>query len=419
MRRFIMATVLATLMVFGFSTGANAQNDTDWGGIGNTTMPSFFSNTDWYKTSDNTVCKTGWEQCDYLYNNYKMNCLSEDTPGPAIQVVWARPEGQTIANTWYEAHRPEFRSQMRAAVSAYAASMHAGWNATDMTRKDDDRTPRIITEQTSSGCAPKVLHVAVPHNVLLRIPIQNKYGTDTTKQGVLPYLESIGYNQPNRRYIVFMDYTSYPASELQDSWVLIDSAGPTSMAAIDMQRQGLLWGPYGTGQRSDVDTQPGPENFCNRGGTVAYFSVFGNAFSDLPRIGPSNWTWDDTSDNMAWGIAHELGHTFCLNYLAPHYGGQGHVTDGKDIMGDTAGTDCTPEWRASRFDCNSDDYWGTNGVYGQQAWASQRWSASNNEYLWGAPKSSSQNEWFSLNAVNIDCANLVETRYAETHACQW
>lgn len=413
MNRFIWAVISVLVSVF-FASPAWAgygDPDGDYVGNGSAPPPSFYVNhkTTWPLESDGDDCGSSFNPplgCQYVYNNYRLNCLPDTTTGPAYQIIIAYPDTQDGTNTFLDRNLAPMRRMVKGAASIFAGSFLYTLDATDYLQKGADRTPRFITlpENSDGVCQPKFLEVPVPKRVLLRDPLQGTYNGDTSKNGVMAYLETIGYNQPNRRYFVFSDY-----SVGFTNWEMSSTAGPNTVygQAVNMQKKGILWGPYGSGQLSDVDTRPTLDNLCNSGGVV------GNINLGIPDVTTDYWAQKNNSsgDGFAVLFAHEMGHTTCQNYLAPHWQGDSHMSEDPDLMG--TGTDpqscagMTYDNKVMRFDCAHDDYWGNADYNSQFPWATQRWSSSDNQFLWGAPKRNPVDDtWFSLDAVGIDCVNL-------------
>ena len=408
----LAACVVLTTAAGGLMQRAWADPDPDYTGVGARWLDPAFSTESWLdRPEPGARCAESPDVCRWLYNRYRLNCLTA-TDGPAYQFLWVRPEGSQSQQTYLASglHQQLIRSQVRAAVSAFAASNRSGFRPTNPVQKGEDRTPRIITTPpslaTGGTCQPAFQQVTVPTAVLMRHPLQSRSHGDASKQGVMTYLEGHGFDQPNRRYFLFLDLTLLTPEQRE-------AAVPyriTWAQSINMQSRGVLWGPYGAGRVSDVDTSPGPENFCNRGGMVGFISVY-----DSPVPGAQRFTsmLDPATDGLAYTLAHELGHTTCQDYLAPHFVPSTlHMSDDEDLMGDGGGSDqcgnpAVDEGRwLARFDCAADDYWGQTGLTTKAPWSAVRWDSSNSEYLWGAPKSTTQTEDFSLAAVNFDCVNL-------------
>lgn len=404
MRRLVAPLLVLALAGLAVAP-ASAAPDPDYTGIGRAPWASsFFRDPAWVSKMENGRCSGLLETgCRWFYNDYRLNCLPAATPGPAIQILSVRLAGVPVERTYVARYLKEVQSQFRAAASVFAASISAGFVATDPAVKGLDRTPRFVTADVNGSCEVAITHVEAPKEVLFRPPLQAQDSGDRTKQGLLPWLESQGFDEPNRRYFVLVDFTTMRLLDVATSWLRAPKIASTLAAAIDLQNPGILWGPYGSGRLDDVDTSPGPENFCNRGGVLGYVNLW-------PSLG--RYFVDKKTDQLAKILAHELGHTFCQNHLAPHVGkSDAHVTDYEDIMGgprraNQCGSRLAETRFLARFDCAHDDYWAQSALTTQAAWAGARWASSNSEYLWGAPKSATQTEFFSLQAINIDCKSL-------------
>lgn len=386
--------------------------DSDYTGVGTAPWRSkAFDDEDWLNRPEpGARCSQTPDVCRWLYNGYRLNCLT-GTAGPAYELLWVSPEGTRPEDTYLMQgdHLALLRSQVRAAASAFGASNRSGFRPTNLAQKGIDRSPRLITTpplaSTRGTCEPAFRQVTVPTQVLMRHPMQARAHGDPSKPGVMAYLEEHGFDQPNRRYFLFLDLT--PLTQEQRA-----ASVPyriTWAQSVDLQSRGILWGPYGHGLLGDVDTRPGPENFCNRGGMVGWMSVY-----DSPVPGAQRFTagLSPRTDYVGYALAHELGHTTCQNQLSPHWsGGSLHMTDDEDLMGDGLGSNqCggpaqEARWLA-RFDCAMDDYWGQTSLTTKAPWTQLRWDSSNSEFLWGAPKPATQDDYFSIADVGIDCVNL-------------
>jgi hypothetical protein len=408
----VVATALAAVVLRTPAVPAEAaptpqhpSADADFTGIGSAPWNSpFFRGESWLaKPEPHQSCWLTDPECAWYYEDYRLNCLPVDSPGPAYQLLWVRPDTESAGSTYLARHRAAVLAQLRAAASVYAASNHRGLHPTNLAEKGRDRTPRFTTTEQNGTCDVAIEDVAVPAAVLARAPLQNRSARDTTKQGLLPYLEANGYDDPQRRYFAIVDDSMLGPLKFATTWFAAQGNAGVA-AALNLQSPTSLWGPYGKGVPADVDTSPGPSNFCNRGGELGYLFL-------PPGTGPN--LVSPRGDRLAQTLAHELGHTLCQDAGAPHFEASTmHFSDREDIMGDLGvlHNQCGPifdqaRWM-SRFDCKADDYWGQTSLDTKAAWTATRWDSSDNEFLWGAPKNPDRTAWYSLRDVNMDCRNL-------------
>ena len=343
----------------------------------------------------------GWGDCPssrsalwwarWSYPDYPINLVPADSPEPAFQLIWVT-NADAPKTPLIDSKPGMVRNQVRRAVSAIAASNNRGV----VTAADAERTsaPRIVSFLgTGADGRPQVqplfARATVPQAVLRREPYQNwvNPATGELEQGLWPYLEDHGYPaRANRRYITITDY-----------------------AGVWNQLGGATVVPCSGNGYGPADTQPGPQNCNNKGGTWMTISLAGNAGRDL---GPEQ--------TLSFGekLAHELAHSMGgVLPDSPHYNPDHplHPSDCADLLClnsyDQPGqhyTACggsksdtfraftngifsspnTSRW-AYRLDCGRDDYFALDLVDGhvvERDWAESRWAGENNQFFWGGER---------------------------------
>lgn len=404
----IFVALVAIFMTIAMTLPSNAQvepqsRDNVEGTYG--AISAFFTSPNWEQSASTSDPNASGDK-KWSYANYPMNCLPGSTTGTAIKFLSVRStwsgENYTGAGAPIQERQPNnFRATVRKAISLYAASIPN--MVLNSTTKPKDRTPRIITFQDSSGnCQPLVETVHVPREILQREPYQawdHDGNSATPKQlGLWPYLESVGYNQANRRYITMVETTDPTSFYLSDYY-------PGGMgAAIALAR----WSTTGFS-----DTSPGGNNRCQSGG------------APLMDVSMNDGAYQDNGGGSTT-IAHELMHTLCGPILsAPNwatYGG-GHVNDCYDMMGYCSiqrgwegNEDGTAQCGSAawpnvnndnkgnfRFDCAGDDYWGPLSYNTHRTWNTTRYSAFDNRFLWGAQNVSNANFDFAPLGISPQC----------------
>jgi hypothetical protein len=173
-----------------------------------------------------------------------------------------------------------------------------------------------------ADCQISVLNITVPSSAI------NSFNATISS------LQSQGFNQPDRKYLIFADTTT---------------AGICGI--------GTIWS----------DARPGAENWNNSGPSYA-------------RADAGCWS--------GYVAAHELMHNLGGVQLdAPHTSGGYHCIDEYDVMcySDTPNHptmhyDCpTASLDTTRFDCGDDDYYNTNPAPG--SYLANHWNAANNQFL--------------------------------------
>lgn len=334
------------------------------------------------------------EGYDFNWNNWPVPSGANGLD--AAQVLWLHDANES---SMHDTRVGLVRNGIRGAVSIFAAS------AQRFIYNDDDNrlnslTPRIITNSDGSI---QVIDIAVPHSVWTA---HDSYADDggtgsngfrtncfcdawDTPGGLIPWLQSQGYNRPDRKYIAL----------LQGGW-------PTSWGPAYAGAAGL------TGNDGNDYLDPNPATNREDGGATS---------STYSLIDPTTVIGDP--DNLADYIAHEYTHNLGAvesqdpqdNIAANSSNGKdnnpGHPTQCNDLLcyGGTAGgapentitwpgetyTDCTPARAAYRLDCLDDDYWapaqqsndGRNSWSraNPSPWTQTYWAVSNSSFLWGNP----------------------------------
>lgn len=179
---------------------------------------------------------------------------------------------------------------------------------------------RHVRFVTDSSCAPVIPDVTL-----------STTGDDTFVNTIIE-LQGMGYDLPNRKYVVFVDSHVY--------------CGISSTAA---------------------DSSPGSSNANN----------YGNTFG---RIDAGCWT--------GWIPAHELEHQLgAVQMNAPHSDGNWHCSDGLDLMCDYGNSPnlniniCPNSPSGYLFDCNNDDYFSTNPP--ANSYLATHWNTANSVFLIG------------------------------------
>ncbi|NYD42848.1 hypothetical protein [Nocardioides panaciterrulae] len=329
-----------------------------------------------------------WSFRTWSFAQYPLNCGAQS--GVAYQFIWAQRAGDAHASL-LATRRPAVRAAVRRASSVFAASWAHVIDSAPA--KLADHTPRVVTEPGPDGlCQVAYDRVQVPIDVWRREPYEN-YDNDgdpatPRRQGLFPWLEALGYDRPDRRYVVI--------EQGPGGW---NPGGGAAVIAAD-----------GTFQR--LDDQPGPQNRNEAAGTWIAVNVRQDGANLDPAAGGS------LGEVLAHEWAHSLG---AMLPSAPHYNPLnpvGHASDCADLLcyndydadgqhydacgGATAdtfaafGTDPddpkwglnAPEWSraAYRLDCHRDDYWGVDaGTGAEKRWVDRRWSIHRSRWLWGNP----------------------------------
>jgi hypothetical protein len=231
-----------------------------------------------------------------------IKCDGDGVSGKRVQVLYARASDVPSSYATYAASFQQWTAGMDALFNQSAA------------KTSGTRNVRFVHDANCSAVIPEV--------------VLSPAGDDNFAN-TINELEAMGYNRPDRKYVIFMDARVYCGI-------------------------GLI----------AYDDQPGSTNANNNGDT------FG-------RIDAGCW-----SDVIP---AHELMHQLGgVQLSAPHSSGESHCFDGYDNMcRPTNGTQlqivCTSTDAGSLFDCNNDDYYHTNPPRG--SYLATHWNTANNQFL--------------------------------------
>jgi hypothetical protein len=235
------------------------------------------------------------------------HCADDGTSGYRTQVIYARAS-DNLNGDRYASYLASFRQWVAATDVIYDASA---------IETGGDRHIRFVTD---GACAVTVLNVVLSP------------AGDDTFDTTISELQGLGYNRPDRRYLVFMD--------------------ANVLCGI-----GTLFG----------DDRASADNY-NNGGYAGYGRV------DIPCWG-------------AHTLAHELMHTLGgVQNTAPHATGGSHCYDEFDVMcyidlppAPALLYLCLDITHDDRFDCNHDDYYNTNPPAG--SYLATHWNAANSRFL--------------------------------------
>ncbi|GAC1322232.1 MAG: hypothetical protein NVSMB13_00300 [Mycobacteriales bacterium] len=209
-------------------------------------------------------------------------CHGDGVSGQRVQAVYAR-----------NADAPDRFASVSASISGTYAGQVESVFAASAAETGGTRHVRWVT---GAGCTLSVLNVVLPA------------GTPTSFDATINAMDAMGYNAPDRKYLIWMDATALCG---------IATVFP--------------------------DDQPGLAN-----------ASVGTGWARI--------------DSGCWGLnnhtveAHELMHTLgSVENTSPHHTAYGHCTDGNELMcyADGAGTvvqSVCPASHANLFDCNHDDY---------------------------------------------------------------
>ncbi|RIK36365.1 MAG: hypothetical protein DCC55_27490 [Chloroflexi bacterium] len=235
-------------------------------------------------------------------------CEGDGVSGKRVQVLYVRTESA-----------PERYAQYLSSFRAWAAEADAIYNESAQITGGQRRI-RFVTNDT---CEIDIPVVVLPD------------GSDGSFASTISALRTLGYNHPNRKYLLFMESSVY--------------CGIASVVN---------------------DHRPGSENRSNH--------IAGYARVD-------NGCWEGVT------VAHELTHTLGgIQHTAPNASGGWHCVDENDIM-------CysdAPYYPALHFacpsthfnhllDCNNDDYFHTDPPAG--SYLATHWNVANSAFLIAGP----------------------------------
>lgn len=229
-------------------------------------------------------------------------CEGDGVAGKRVEVLYAREQSQASR---LEHFLPSFRAWSHEIDAAYNDSA---------AQTGGSRHIRFVTEPTDNGCQITVGEAVLPDGAL------------ETWDSMIPALQDLGYDSPERKYLVFAD-------------------------AQNVCGVGTLYG----------DDSPGLDNPNNT--NTGYARV-------------------DAAANC-WGFnaaAHELGHNFgAVQESAPNY--NGHCSDEWDLMcyGDDTTVVCQEKDQDRLMDCNHDDYFHTNPP--ADNYLATHWNTADSDWL--------------------------------------
>lgn len=231
-------------------------------------------------------------------------CDGDGVSGYRVQVIYAHPP----ETNRYAQYLSSFRQWVKDMDDIFNASA---------AETGGSRHVRFVHD---SSCTPSVLNVEVS-SAAINAP-WNPYP-------LWGELEILGYDQSDRKYLVFTETSSYTLGVA----TFLDDDDPT----------------------------PGNSN------------NYGPAYTSSPVA-----VWGGSNP------AHELMHTLGgVNSSAPNGLGGGHCSDEYDRMCYGATTVvCSDSGHEQRFDCNHDDYFHTNPAPG--SYLDTHWNTANNRFLIGA-----------------------------------
>jgi hypothetical protein len=231
-------------------------------------------------------------------------CVGDGTSGKRVQVMYVRPSDRSDR---YAASLSMIRTMATNVNQLFSASARATGGT------------RLVNYVMTPDCEIDVLNVEI--------------GTsdDDTLAATTRALAALGYNSPERKYLLFMEAEVYCGI-------------------------GTVIG----------DNQPGPENKSNL--RTGYARV----------------------DRSCWNVvtaAHELTHTLGgVQHTAPHASGGWHCIDENDIMCysdppyyPTLTVLCDEASYAELLDCNHDDYFHTNPP--GDSYLATHWNVANSQFL--------------------------------------
>lgn len=231
-------------------------------------------------------------------------CVGDGKSGKRVQVMYVRAANAADSYaTWLD----RFRQIANNVGFLYDASAYiTGGN-------------RLINYVVTPDCRIDVLKVQIPA------------GADASLGATVKALSELGYNSPDRKYLIFMESTVY-----------------CGIATVVN------------------DSQPGPANRSNH--RPGYARV----------------------DRGCWEVvtaAHELTHTLGgIQHTAPNATGGWHCTDQYDVMCYSDSpyypavfTVCNDTQFGSLLDCNNDDYFHTNPAPG--SYLAEHWNVADSQFL--------------------------------------
>jgi hypothetical protein len=160
---------------------------------------------------------------------------------------------------------------------------------------------------------------------------------DDSLTNTINELGAKGFNRADRKYMLFADTT-----------------------AVDSEH-----GSYCGMATTPFDTQPGPNNISN------LQTGYGRLMSSC---------WAQQNFVVSHLFAHELVHVLgAIHHGAPNASGDGHCTDGSDVMCGGPSVCAPNSTYAYRLDCNGDDYFNVNPTGG--SYLASHWNIANSQFL--------------------------------------
>ncbi|MBI3397513.1 hypothetical protein HY045_03495, partial [Candidatus Woesebacteria bacterium] len=256
-----------------------------------------------------------------------VTCDGDGTSGNRFQAIYAH--GSDVASK-YDTYLTSFQTWISGADADYANSaIRSGGSAIH---------PRFVHDST---CHPVIDNVTLP-------------GTGSITMGDMEsQLINLGYNRSDRKYVVFMDNTTYCG--------IADVGYDDTLSSSNLNNSGAMFA------RTD--------NTC----------------------------WSD------YVSAHESMHIIgAVQLTAPHSALEFHSYDTYDIMSrPTNGTPtqfvCTNTADAYMFDCNHDDYFSAN-VSSSSSYLATHWNTASSKFLinsYPIPSSIDQLQTFNKSGKNL------------------
>lgn len=234
-------------------------------------------------------------------------CTLDGTSGKRVQVLYVRPSDQ-----------PDRYATKLSQIRTIAANLSQMVDASARLTGGRRLVHYLTTREPI--CAIDVQHVEIPADA------------DDTFSATIKALKALGYDSPDRKYLLFMESNVY------------------------------------CGIATTVnDDRPGDENYSNH--RPGYARVDQNCWNEV-------------------AAAHELMHTLgAVQHAAPNSTGGWHCTDQYDVMCysdapyyPAVSTICADGRYGDLLDCNSDDYFHTHPPAG--SYLATHWNVANSQFLY-------------------------------------
>lgn len=345
----LLGLVLAAMMLPTASASATpptAVQPTSFEALAAPGIDPFYGEDKWWNKAQSGASSSGgkWSRTDF-----PMPCQVNQSDR-AIKVIWAYKEG--TSNKFTQNGPGELRKTIRAANYTFTASL--GRTLDNWVNVRKSKSPRYVGWQNNNNensCVPNVTSVEIPTSVWNQPDDPN---TADQAVDIWNYLASIGYNEVNRKYLVF------------SQWMVDPDRNYGGIAQIPAAND-----PYNTGTSNPANNS-------------SFLLVQYNNYGQWPN------EWEDKYKI----VAHELSHAFgALTSAMPNQNTQNgaHAADMQDIMGyspnapgqfSACGNNNWNDYyehRASyRLDCGNDDYFSWTAL----PW----WTVDRSAYLWGNPQ---------------------------------